>query len=160
MPQASEKLKRRLYLTRDCGDCNVCCTIMPVPQLQKPAGVECKDWDKDRVGGGCKVYATRPQVCRQWACVWRSGSNLLEPEDRPDRLGIMLDTMRQIPGKPFVDAILVYETRPGGFQEAMPTIRKLALKRAVVVMADPRELIGPQDRVDRFLRDVPLEERP
>ncbi len=160
MPPHNEKLKRRLYLTRDCGDCNVCCTLMPVPQLDKPSGVDCKHWDGKREGGGCTVYETRPEVCREWACIWRSGSNLLEPGDRPDKLGIMLDTMRQVPGKPIVEAILVYQTEPGGFQKAMPTIRKLALNRAVVIMADPRELIGPRVKTEAFLRDVPLEERP
>lgn len=160
MPQATNDLKRRLYLTRDCGDCIACCTLMPVPQLKKPGGVACKHLDKEREGGGCTVYESRPSNCRQWACIWRSGSNLLAPEDRPDKLGIMLDTMREVPGKPFVEAILVYETEPGGFQKAMTTIRKLAERRAVVIMADPRELIGPKDKTDRFLRLIPLKERP
>lgn len=160
MANATEKLKRRLYLSRDCGDCNVCCTLMPVDQLKKPSGVDCQHLDTTRKGGGCKSYATRPSSCKEWACVWRSGSNLLAPGDRPDRLGIMLDTMRQIPGKPHVEAILVYETEPMGFVRAKAVIDKLILKWAVVLMKDPRELHGPPEKTSAFLRDVPPEELP
>ena len=154
----TERLKRRLYQTRDCGTCNVCCTLLSIPELNKPAGKPCQHLAKE--GKGCGTYATRPESCEVWACVWRSGSNVVEPSERPDRTGIMLDTMRPVPGKAEARGILVYETEPGGFAKADAIIQRLAAKWPVVLMSDPRKLIGPVDEVEAFLRDVPEGERP
>jgi hypothetical protein len=29
-------------MTRQCGDCQLCCKLLPVPPLQKAAGVACR----------------------------------------------------------------------------------------------------------------------
>ena len=40
--------------TRQCGDCTLCCRLLPVRSLNKGAGERCKHQSHAR---GCKVYA-------------------------------------------------------------------------------------------------------
>lgn len=40
-------------------------------------------------GAGCAVHAVRPNVCRAYRCAWLAGA--LGDDDRPDRLGAVLD---------------------------------------------------------------------
>ena len=70
---------------RDCGACNVCCTAMHVPPLNKPAGVSCPH----QTAAGCGNYAQRPSVCRTWYCMWvRDAGKVFDEAHRPDRLGV------------------------------------------------------------------------
>ena len=76
---------------RSCGvdgdRCTVCCSVMPIGELDKPEGVLC---DKCDLAAGCTIYATRPQVCRDYqSCGYLRG---IMPE-RPDKAGIDLDFM-------------------------------------------------------------------
>jgi hypothetical protein len=50
-----------------CGDCSFCCKALEITQLAKPAGAWCEHC---RAGGGCGVYATRPDICRDYECLW------------------------------------------------------------------------------------------
>jgi hypothetical protein len=59
---------------RTCGDCSLCCKLARVDELDKPAGVWCRHCAPGR--GGCTIYETRPNVCRNWACSWIVDSRL------------------------------------------------------------------------------------
>ncbi|MDZ4776178.1 MAG: hypothetical protein SGJ23_05260 [Alphaproteobacteria bacterium] len=52
---------------RTCGDCTLCCKVMAVETLDKPAGRWCAQCD---IGEGCKIYETRPQQCDDFNCQW------------------------------------------------------------------------------------------
>lgn len=53
---------------RDCGSCSLCCRVLEIEALEKPANKWC---DKCKPGkGGCSIYATRPPECRAFACLW------------------------------------------------------------------------------------------
>jgi len=39
---------------RVCGSCSLCCKLLPIPPLNKPAGKRC---DYQRHGKGCTIYA-------------------------------------------------------------------------------------------------------
>jgi hypothetical protein len=69
---------------RRCGDCNACCRIMAVREIDKPRLVRCPHL----AGRGCGVYAERPTSCAAFKCGWLSGFGA--GKDRPDRLGVML----------------------------------------------------------------------
>jgi hypothetical protein len=72
---------------RQCGSCQLCCKLMPVPQLNKGANQRCKH---QRTGKGCMIYASRPWSCRTYACRW-----LADPKasalPRPDRAHYVID---------------------------------------------------------------------
>ena len=42
---------------------------------------------------GCKIYAARPEVCRNFKCLWLAGWWQMGDELRPDRAGFMLDAL-------------------------------------------------------------------
>ena len=69
-----------------CGECSLCCQVLEIEELKKSAGTLCKDC---LVGGGCGVYETRPDVCREYECLWK-GDRGLSPQMRPDRVGTIL----------------------------------------------------------------------
>jgi hypothetical protein len=72
---------------RECGECSLCCTVLRVDALRKLGGVDCIH--QDVAGPGCAIHEERPSICRRYACLWRRGS--LGIDDRPDRLGAVLD---------------------------------------------------------------------
>ena len=71
---------------RPCGDCLVCCEVLAVPALSKPAVTRCGH----QCPGGCAVYADRPPVCRGFSCSWAVGDPLLPRRARPDQSGVMV----------------------------------------------------------------------
>jgi len=48
-----------------CGGCTLCCLVLPVPSLNKKAGVQC-----DHCKNGCEIYGIRPAECRQFQCAY------------------------------------------------------------------------------------------
>lgn len=72
---------------RKCGDCQLCCKLLPVAELSKPSGSRCKHQKHHK---GCGVYATRPLECQIWQCAWLAGidGGLLS---RPDRTHYIID---------------------------------------------------------------------
>lgn len=74
-------------MDRSCGDCSLCCTVLRVDELQKLGGISCVHQNES--GPGCSVHEQRPQICRAYRCLWLKGG--LPEENRPDRLGAVLD---------------------------------------------------------------------
>jgi hypothetical protein len=74
---------------RVCGPCRACCKVMGVQEgdFHKP-----KDrWCPHVCGHGCNTYATRPQPCRDFDCLWLTGFG--GPEHRPDKIhGVLTAT--------------------------------------------------------------------
>jgi len=75
-----------LVAERRCGECMVCCEYLSIntPGLQKPADVLCVNC----VDSGCRIYDTRPSVCRTWHCLWRR-VEAMPPELRPDKSNVV-----------------------------------------------------------------------
>lgn len=71
---------------RTCGSCSLCCTVLRVDELAKLGGRPCLHQSPE---GGCRVHADRPAVCRAYRCAWLGGA--FQEDDRPDRLGAVLD---------------------------------------------------------------------
>jgi Fe-S-cluster containining protein len=65
---------------RSCGSCSLCCKVLPVQELSKPAGQWCIH---SAPGSGCSVHADRPHACREFFCAWRLDPNL-GPEWKPE----------------------------------------------------------------------------
>ena len=52
---------------RACGTCSLCCKLMEVETLSKPAGRWCGHCVPSK---GCSIHATRPDECRGFYCGW------------------------------------------------------------------------------------------
>jgi len=60
---------------RKCGSCSLCCYVLDIDELNKPANTWCQHCRPGN--GGCDIYADRPPVCRGFVCQWlRDGSVL------------------------------------------------------------------------------------
>ena len=56
---------------RTCGKCSMCCHLLDIPELSKPANRWCEYCKPGH--GGCGVYETRPEVCEKFKCLWLEG---------------------------------------------------------------------------------------
>lgn len=84
---------------RMCGDCTVCCVVPPIdsPAFKKPSGILCRHCAETE---GCRIHASRPEVCRDFFCGWRSLS-LFDDRWRPDRCGLLIASETQDIPAPF-----------------------------------------------------------
>ena len=65
---------------RDCEGCTLCCKVMSVEVLDKPAGVWCKHC---KIGHGCGIHQTRPDACRDFYCGYLTYPTELDESWRP-----------------------------------------------------------------------------
>lgn len=74
--------------TRSCGigtdACSACCHTFAVEEIDKLRHTSCANRMSN---GGCGIYASRPESCRQFQCAWLSGE--LETSERPDQSGFI-----------------------------------------------------------------------
>jgi len=78
-------------MKRQCGDCQLCCKLLPVPPLGKKAGEKCKH---QKFAKGCAVYHRpgMPGECAIWNCRWLVNDDADELS-RPDRSHYVIDVM-------------------------------------------------------------------
>lgn len=157
--------KRRLALARDCGLCRACCTTQEVEALpggagdeflRKPKDTACPHLASDPNDKGCTIYADRPQACRDWMCVWRSGSPVLEGSERPDRIGVVLDTVvrKDLPFSFLVAVAADPSAADACLTMAEKTIERLVSRGHLVVVEKPdgfQVVRGPQAKVDLYV---------
>lgn len=139
-----------------CGTCTACCTALAVKELEKPSGTACEHISPVK---GCTIYKDRPKGCQEWSCLWLQGH--FEGADRPDRIGVVMDTTRRADHWPDGYAFVAREAVPGGFEKAESLLGALASLGYVVVLIQPdntRKVIGPaakvalvQEAIRRFL---------
>lgn len=80
-------------MSRECGSCTKCCSLLPVKGLNKPALQRCVH---QRSHKGCSVYHQPekgfPWECQLWSCVWLTNEDAAELR-RPDRSGYVIDIL-------------------------------------------------------------------
>lgn len=76
---------------RSCGDCQLCCKLLPVAGLPKPANTLCRF---QKFHKGCSVYRTAkmPPECGLWNCRWLINDDAGELS-RPDRAHYVIDVL-------------------------------------------------------------------
>src|SRR5580765_5282061 len=72
---------------RACGDCQLCCKLLPMPELDKPANTRCQH---QKFKTGCAIYTRRPRGCMYWSCRWLLGVDTADVP-RPDRAHYVID---------------------------------------------------------------------
>ena len=86
-------------MNRVCGDCQLCCKLLPIDALSKPANKRCR---YQKIRTGCTIYSTRPAECRVWSCQWLKNpeTNALK---RPDRAHYVIDPIPDYVRFPQID---------------------------------------------------------
>ena len=130
--------------------------MLRVDELNKLGGEPCAQL---RRGGaeeswGCGIHETRPQVCRGYRCLWLRGG--LAVEDRPDRLGAVIDVA------PSGDApyLAIREHRAGTF-DASPRLQAIAdeFRASMPVRVTSADEVMNPDRPYRVLQANGAEKR-
>jgi hypothetical protein len=76
-PEVAARIKAQVTKTgRKCGDCSLCCKLVPVPSIDKPENVWCKHCKPGK--GGCAIQDNKPVSCALWHCAWLLDSHLGE----------------------------------------------------------------------------------
>jgi len=73
---------------RECGECTLCCKVMAIEELAKPASSWCPHCKPRR---GCLIYANRPAECRAFSCLWLV-NDLLDQHWKPSKSRLVLTT--------------------------------------------------------------------
>lgn len=87
-------------MTRECGECVVCCIYHHIPILDKTAMEVCVNLKplestfKAKGCNSCKVYENRPVTCKMYNCAWLLGHG--KEEDRPDKTHLVFDQSKRI----------------------------------------------------------------
>jgi uncharacterized protein len=71
---------------RSCGACTMCCKVLEIEHFEKPAGRLCMHCRPEH---GCSAYADRPQVCRDYECLWLTERDIPIALN-PNKLGALL----------------------------------------------------------------------
>ena len=121
---------------RQCGSCGLCCKLVPVASIEKPAGVKCRH---QRHGKGCMIYAQRPPDCVWWNCRWLV-NDATEQLPRPDRSHLVIDIMPDFISAVYedgnrIDAPVIQVWCDPAFREAW---REPAMMAYIERMADER----------------------
>jgi len=87
-----------LKVQRECGNCKLCCKVFRIPEFNKPAG----QWCPHCPTKGCKIYESRPEMCRQYECVWKRRPDFLPEDFRPDRIAVVFNEYLTDNGLPLV----------------------------------------------------------
>jgi hypothetical protein len=161
---------------RKCGECSLCCKLLHVEEVPKPAGLWCPHCLKSR---GCSIYDSRPKQCQNFYCGWLSNLDFGD-EWHPQRSKMVLFASG------FVNRLGIHVDP--GFPSAwrqepyFSQLKQLARdgiehqRQVVVYLKDRAIVILPHDEVDlgvlapddhimvsqsgRYARKVPLSEIP
>jgi len=147
---------------RSCGTCSLCCKVLDIDELEKPAGAWCRH---AKPGKGCGIHGQHPEGCQAFACMWMRHPEM--PEDwRPDRAGFVV---REMPAKLLL--IDVDEGRPVAWKREpyYSQIKRWAAaargQGAVIVRVGGRGKavfpeadvdIGPATKTDHFVTSYEL----
>jgi hypothetical protein len=130
-----------------CGRCTLCCKLLDIPVLQKPAYEWCPNC---KAGEGCGLYTERPQPCRDFTCVWLGSQTGLKPlpaDLRPDRCGMLFyytGSFRELNG---------VADRPGAWKSprVQSLIRAMAATGRTIIFRDGKDHYGVVDGEPRRL---------
>ncbi len=133
---------------RSCAGCTLCCRLLRVDSLAKPALADCVHCTADVA---CNIYPQRPQDCRDYACGYLLGADVAEHWE-PRRSGMVI----QISDDPAKILVHVDPGRPDAWRadpyySDLRAWSALALEREArvyVVVGAETTIILPDRHVD------------
>ncbi len=128
-----------LVTGRVCGDCTVCCTVPAIDDalIQKKSASTCRHCAPSGCGG-CGIYETRPQVCRDFHCAWRHMSEM-DDRWRPDKSEVFSILERPDSSEPPALTLMLIGNPLRTVRETwfIDFVRKAALKNLPTFLALP-----------------------
>lgn len=124
-----------------CASCTLCCQLLEVPALKKPANASCANCEE---GVGCSIWAERPPICRRFRCLWYPNPQL--PAGlRPDLCGAIFEPIRDEK----IVIVNVDPRRPEVWRQLGSLVNKLICKyvdegtAVVVIIGAERHILLP-----------------
>lgn len=127
-------------MSRSCGECTLCCTVLAVQDIEKPSRTTCEH----ECDLGCAIYDARPYSCKRFECLWLQ--RRLPIWARPDKIDVIFDIAKpRITGKKM--PILVIESKLDAHKDGRLTgiIDAFAKDRDVLV-------VRPDDSVRPYIK--------
>lgn len=84
-------------LTRECGDCTMCCEgFLPavIHDYEMKPGVPCH-FLQSNTCNGCTIYEHRPQLCKNYECLWKTSPAAVPEWMKPNKSDVIL-TVRTV----------------------------------------------------------------
>ena len=124
---------------RACGDCAMCCKLPEIPPLNKPYNTWCSHCSTRTT---CDIYATRPQMCRDFQCYFTISD--LGEEWRPNKSRLLISVQSG------VLVVAVDPSRPDAWRkpEFFPTITHWSTQIPVHVLLNGETHVVFPDHVD------------
>jgi hypothetical protein len=125
--------------------------VLRVDELRKLGGTPCSQL---RADWGCSIHPERPRICSAYRCLWLQGG--LEDDDRPDRLGAVVDLL---PAGVSV-RLSIQEAEAGAFDRS-PRLQQIAAayRESMPVRVVEAGQVLDADRPYRVLLDQGMEQR-
>jgi len=127
---------------RECGSCSLCCKLLSVDALNKPANTWCGGWEKDK---GCTIYEDRPESCRTFECAWLQVPDM--PENlKPNKVKCFIGGTTNGDTAIYVDPSFPFAYQEGAFGKFLAQhIDKLILdkKSLFIIIGDKRKAYIP-----------------
>lgn len=70
----------------ECGECTLCCELLPVPSINKQAHELCKYCTENK----CSIYETRPKECAEFRCAFHQ-MDRVSIDLRPDKCKVIFE---------------------------------------------------------------------
>jgi hypothetical protein len=145
---------------RSCGDCTLCCKVMAIEEIAKPAGRWCRHC---KPGRGCTVYDSRPSECRAFNCLWLVDDRF-GPHWQPGKSKMVLTTsddgieIRCDPAVPFAWRKQPYRGEIGALATAGEahdvTVLVISGERMVLVTPEKEFDLGGVGADQRIVREM------
>lgn len=137
---------------RSCGDCDVCCNILEVKELNKQGYKNCEN---KLESNGCKIYETRPNSCKEWSCCYILGLIPDDVELRPNKLGLMFYPVSAKNNDLNMSMYMAQEVWPNAREskEAQELIALFKIKMLTMIRhynSNKFTYVGPSDQVKEF----------
>ena len=71
----------------ECGECTMCCEVLHIKEIKKPANVLCTFCDK-----GCTIHNKKPDSCKEFECMYYQMKKV-NIAMRPDKCGVMFEKL-------------------------------------------------------------------
>ena len=74
---------------RNCGDCTLCCLLLPVPGVKVGINTNCQHCTNK-----CEIHDKRPNICRSFECEWILEDDMSE-ELKPNKCNVIFEYINE-----------------------------------------------------------------
>ena len=157
-------------MTASCDGCALCCKVLSVEEIDKPANRWCRAIHQTEHGRSCGIYSDRPAACRVFECLWLASQSRpgqeMQPELRPDHSHVVFCMDFSVTGSEDVNPDLrvlfahVDPDHPNAWRTPLPRLAiRTFLQRGgqVIVIIGKRRILLRRDQPPLFTTEADIQ---